>query len=116
MQDNIHGMISVRWNSDLSREVVRRPERDDAERDVVPIETVDHFVHRSVASGRDDDVDASFRGRGGDRVRFTRLERGVRLDVMPFVAHPAHEMPDVGPVGASAVNDQRDVFGCHALD
>jgi hypothetical protein len=25
-------------------------------------------------------------------------------------------MPNVGPVGAGAVNDQYDVFGSHALD
>jgi hypothetical protein len=109
-------MISVRWNSNLSREVVRRPQRDDAERDVKSIEAVDHFVHRSVASSRDHDVHASFRRRGGDRERFARLERGMWLDVMPLLSHPIDEMANVGPVSAGAVNDQYDVFGSHALD
>jgi len=109
-------MISVRWNSDLSRKIVGCPKGDDAERDVVSVEAVDHFVHRSVASGGYDDVHASFRGRSGDRERFASLERGVRLDVMPLVSHPVDEMANVRTVSARTVNDQYDVFGSHALD
>lgn len=46
---NIHGMIGVRSNSRLSRKVVRRTDRNDAERYAVSVEA----VHDSVDDGGD---------------------------------------------------------------
>ena len=109
-------MISVRRNSDLSSEIICRSQRDDAERHVESIESVYHFVDGSVAAGGNHDVHPALRRRRGNRERFSGLERRVRLDMMSLVANLAHEVSNVGAVGARSVDDQYDVLGSHALD
>ena len=88
-------MIGVGRYAHLSREIVGRSQRNDAQRNVVAVEAVHHFVDGTVAAGRGDDVHAAASRVGGEGGRLTRLERRQRLDEMPLVPHPADQMTDV---------------------
>src|SRR6185312_12208028 len=74
LEDDVHGVIGVGGDADLAGEVVRGAERDDAEGDVVAVESIDDFVDGAVAAGGRDDVDAAASGVGGEGGRFAGLE------------------------------------------
>ena|ERR1051325_4055594 len=107
-------MIGVRRYAHLSRKIVCCSQRNDAEGHVVPIQTVHHFVDGSVSACRGYHVHAATRGVGGEGRGLAGFERRVGFNEMTLGADPADEMTDVVAAGAAAMDDERDMFACHA--
>jgi hypothetical protein len=107
-------MIGIGRNSNLTRKIVRRTERNDPKWHVVAIQSIYDLIERSISARGHDDVDSSPASVGSERSRRAALECRVRLDEMPLRPNPAHEMANVLAVGASPMDDQNDVLGWHA--
>ena len=108
-------MIGIGRYSHLSRKIVRRSHRDDAEGYVVSVEPVHNFVDRSVAASRSNDVNAAPSGVGREGSGLPGLEGHEAFDEVAFLADPVDQMVDVRTVGSGAVYHEGDVFGRHVI-
>ena len=104
-------MIRVLRDSRLPREIVGRAQRHHAERDVVAaIEPVHDLVERPIAAARDHDVGALVGGLGGEMDAIAGLPSHANVHRMATLAHPRHDVPELGAVGAPAMDDEGEVL------
>jgi hypothetical protein len=103
-------MIRILRNTGLAGEVVRRPERHDAQWYVAAVQPIYNLIERPIPTAGDHDVRAPIGRLRGQMGAVAGLPGDADVDGVPALPHPRDDVPQLGTIGARAVHDEGEML------